>query len=85
MWKSGIVSLVVAVTISLVLLASTTSAVAASLRTTPSIGKQVAKLKGSDTVPEDIFDCSAAISSRTIIVGAPGHAKNAGRASVFEP
>ena len=69
--------------ISLPLLASTTSAVAASPRTTPPIGKQLAELKGSDTVAGDYFGSSVAISGTTAVVGAPFHAKHAGRAYVF--
>jgi hypothetical protein len=64
------------------LLASTTSAVAASPRAVPSIGTQLAELKGSDTVHGDYFGYSVAISGTTAVVGAPGHA-SAGRAYVF--
>jgi hypothetical protein len=64
------------------LLASTTSAVAAAPRTTP-IGKQLAELKGSDTVAGDIFGFSVAISGTTVVVGAPYYANHAGRAYVF--
>ena len=46
--------------------------------------KQVAELKGSDTVAGDWFGYSAAISGATVIVSAPDHAKKAGRAYVFE-
>jgi len=45
--------------------------------------EQVAELKGSDTVASDGFGSSAAISGTTVIVGADGHAKSAGRAYVF--
>jgi hypothetical protein len=69
--------------ISLPLLASTASAVAASPRTTTSIGTQLAELKGSDTVAGDAFGVSVAISGTTAIVGAFGHASFAGRAYVF--
>ena len=46
--------------------------------------KQAAELKGSDTVVGDDLGESVAISSTTAIVGAWGHAKNIGRAYVFE-
>ena len=69
--------------ISMPLLASTTAAVAASPRTTPPIGKQLAELKGSDTVAGDYFGYSVAISGTTAIVGAYGHTKDAGLAYVF--
>ena len=74
--------LVVAAT-SLPLLVSFASAVAASPRVTPSIGKQLAELKGSDTLGGDAVGVSVAISGPTAIVGAPGSAKDAGRAYVF--
>ncbi len=44
--------------------------------------KQGAELEGSDTVAFDWFG-SVAISGTTIVVGAPGHAKRAGRIYVF--
>ena len=69
--------------ISLPLLASTTSAVAATRRATPPIGKQLAELRGYDTVAGDYFGSSVAVSGTTGIVGADGHAKDAGRAYVF--
>jgi hypothetical protein len=46
--------------------------------------KQVAELKGSGTVDNDFFGLSVAISGTTALVGAPGHADDAGRAYVFE-
>ena len=46
--------------------------------------KQAAELKGSGTVVGDGFGGSVAISGTTAVVGAPGHAKAAGRAYVFE-
>ena len=45
--------------------------------------EQVAELKGSDTVAGDGFGYAVAISGTTVIVGAPDHAKDAGRAYVF--
>ena len=45
---------------------------------------QVAELKGSDTVAQDEFGFSVAISGTTAVVGADGHANKAGRAYVFE-
>ena len=53
--------------ISLPLLASSTSAVAASPRTTPPIGTQLAELKGSDTVAGDFFGYSVAFSGTTAV------------------
>jgi hypothetical protein len=81
---TGLLVLVAVGAISLPLLASTTSAVAASPRTTPPIGTQLAELKGSDTVADDEFGASLAISGTTAIVGAFVHANDAGRAYVFE-
>ena len=69
--------------ISLPLLAGTSSAVAASPRTTPPIGTQLAELKGSDTVAGDFFGYSVALSGSTAVVGAYVHANSAGRAYVF--
>ena len=46
--------------------------------------KQAAELKGSDTVAGDDFGYSVAISGTTAVVGADGHAREAGRAYVFE-
>jgi hypothetical protein len=45
--------------------------------------RQVAELKGSDTVADDGFGVSVAISGATAIAGAPGFSKQAGRAYVF--
>ena len=45
--------------------------------------KQVGELKGSDTVASDGFGVSVAISGTTVVVGADGHAKEAGRAYIF--
>ena len=45
--------------------------------------KQAAELKGSDTVAADYFGWSVAVSGTTVVVGAVGHAKYAGRAYVF--
>jgi hypothetical protein len=46
---------------------------------------QAAQLKGSDTAPSgDWFGESVGISGTTVVVGAPLHAKQAGRAYVFE-
>ena len=44
---------------------------------------QVAELKGSDTVGHDLFGYSVAVSGTTVVVGAFGTAKGAGRAYVF--
>ena len=45
--------------------------------------RQVAELKGSDTVASDGFGSSVAISGTTAIVSAQGYAKGLGRAYVF--
>jgi hypothetical protein len=45
--------------------------------------KQVAELKGSDTVARDSFGGSVAISDAGIIVGAASHANQVGRAYLF--
>jgi nucleoside-specific outer membrane channel protein Tsx len=45
--------------------------------------KQLAELKGSDTVTKDLFGWSVAVSGATAIVGAVGHGDYAGRAYVF--
>ncbi|MGA2805980.1 MAG: FG-GAP repeat protein [Acidimicrobiales bacterium] len=45
--------------------------------------RQVAELKGSDTVPGDFFGDSVAVSGSTVVVGAENHASDAGRAYVF--
>ncbi len=83
MRRSLIGGLLVVVATSLPLLVSPASAVAASPRVAPSIGKQLAELKGSDTLTGDAVGVSVAISGTTAIVGAPGSAKDAGRAYVF--
>ena len=47
--------------------------------------KQTGEPKGSDTVAfADYFGVSVAVSGTTAIVGAWGHASNAGRAYLFE-
>ena len=51
---------------------------------TPAGWKQVAELKGSDTVASDYLGDAVALSGTTAVVGADGHAKNSGRAYVFE-
>jgi hypothetical protein len=83
MRTSRIASLVAVGAISLSTLASTASAIAASPRTSASIGTQLAMLKGSDTVASDYFGGRVAISGMTAIVGARDHAKEAGQAYVF--
>jgi nucleoside-specific outer membrane channel protein Tsx len=69
--------------ISLPFLADKSSVVAASPRAAAPIGKQLAELKGSDTVAGNALGISVAISGTTALVGAPGFAKDAGRAYVF--
>ncbi|MGA3354630.1 MAG: hypothetical protein ABSD85_15825 [Acidimicrobiales bacterium] len=87
MRKLGIASpsvlLAAGVISSLPLLASLTSTIGVSPRTTSPIGKLLAELKGSDTVAGNAFGVSVAISGAIATVGAPGYAKNAGRAYVF--
>jgi len=84
MRTSRIASLVAVGAISLPLLAGTASAVAASPRTVASSWKQVAPLLGSDSVANDEFGYSVAISGTTAVVGAWFHAGYTGRAYVFE-
>jgi hypothetical protein len=50
---------------------------------TPTGWRQSAELVGSDTVTADWFGGSVAVSGSTIVVGAPNHASDAGRAYVF--
>jgi hypothetical protein len=69
--------------IALPLLAAAGSGSAARPRTTPPIGTQLAELKGVDTVPNDAFANSVAISGTTAIVGSLYYAAGAGRAYVF--
>ena len=83
MRRSLVGGLLVVAATSLPLLVSSASAVAASPRATPSIGRQLAELKGSDTLSGDAVGVSVAISGTTALVGAPGSAKDAGRAYVF--
>jgi hypothetical protein len=45
--------------------------------------RQTAELKGADTGAKDNFGESVAVSGSTIVVGAYGHARPAGRAYVF--
>jgi hypothetical protein len=51
---------------------------------TAGVWKQRAELKGSDTVADDYFGGSVALSGTTAIVGAPYYANHAGRAYVFK-
>ncbi len=46
-------------------------------------GWRATELKGSDTVAKDDFGDAVAISGNTVVVGAFGHASEAGRAYVF--
>ena len=79
---AGLCVILVLGAFSLPLLASTTEA-AATPRTAPPIGKQLAELKGSGTLAGLRFGYSVAISGTTAVVGAEGHAKDAGLAYVF--
>jgi hypothetical protein len=45
--------------------------------------RRTAHLKGTDTVANDAFGISVAVSGTTVLVGAPFHANGAGRAYVF--
>ena len=83
MRRSAVGGLLVVAATSLPFLVSSASAVAASPRAAPSIGKQLAELKCSDTLTGDAVGVSVAISGTTALVGAPGSAKDAGRAYVF--
>ena len=56
---------------------------AAYVFTTSGEGWQPTELKGSDTVAKDDFGESVAASGSTIVVGAFGHASEAGRAYLF--
>jgi len=44
---------------------------------------QVAELKGSDTVPRDVFGASVAVSGTTVAIGAPGANQSGGHVYVF--
>ena len=79
----GLTALSVIAATPVTLIATRTSAGAVRTRTTPPIGKQLAELKGSDTVAGDEFGSSVTISGSTAVVGAPFHARQAGRAYVF--
>jgi hypothetical protein len=67
----------------LALSGSTATAVDASPWAAPSIGTQLAILKGSDTVGYDYFGYKVAISGTTAVVGADSYRNSAGRAYVF--
>ncbi len=75
-------ALITAGAISMPLLGVTPTAFANPL-TTPTIGKLVAELTGSDAVAGDDFGATVAISGTTVAVGAPSHANYAGRAYVY--
>jgi hypothetical protein len=45
--------------------------------------RSTAVLKGADTLPRDRFGQAAAIAGATIVIGAPGNRRSAGRAYVF--
>ena len=49
----------------------------------PTGWRQVAELKGQDTVANDYFGRAVAISGTGVVVGAEGHAHNSGRVYVF--
>ena len=83
MRTSRVAVLVVLGGIMVSLLAGPVSASGARPRTTPPVGLQLGELKGSDTVAQDGFGVSVAISGTTVVAGAPGYAKSAGRVYVF--
>ena len=83
MRASHVAALIALGAISLPLVANFASATGVGPRTTPSIGTQLAELRGSDTVAGDYFGGSEVVSGTTAVVGAPGYAKSAGRAYVF--
>ncbi len=62
---------------------ASTSAAAPRTPGTAAIGARLAELKGSDTGGDDFFGDSVAISGTTAVVGAEGHAHDAGRAYLF--
>ena len=78
MRTSRIAVLIAVGVISVPLIAGPASARGARSRTTPSIGQQLAELKGSDTVPADGFGVSVALLGTTAVVGGWGHADSAG-------
>ena len=83
MRRSLVGGLLAITAISVPVIASSPSAVAASPRATPVAGRQLAELKGSDAVSGDAVGVSVAISGTTALVGAPGYAKDAGRVYVY--
>jgi len=83
MLRPSIGGLLAIAAISLPPLVSSASAVAASPRTMSQIERQLAELKAQDTVAGDSFGTGVSISGTTLVIGAPGHAKNEGRAYVF--
>ncbi len=83
MRTSRIAGLIAVGAISLPLLSGPASATDARLRSTPPIGRQLAELKGSDTIADNGFGVSVAISGTTIAVCAPGHSKDAGQEYMF--
>ncbi len=66
------------------LAANTAAAAIACVCAMTAVGTQLAELQGSDSVVDDTFGLSVAISGTTAIVGAGGHANNAGRAYLFQ-
>ncbi len=83
MRRSLVGGLLAIAAISSPIVAGPPSAIAASLRATTPIGRQLAELKGSDALGGDAVGVSVAISGKTAVVGAPGHAKDGGRAYVY--
>ncbi|MGA3352731.1 MAG: FG-GAP repeat protein [Acidimicrobiales bacterium] len=86
MGKSRIVALLglaSASAIVLPMLAFSAAATAASQQTAPPVGRQLAEIKGSDTVSGDAVGVSVAISGTTAVVGAPGYANDIGLVYVF--
>ena len=83
MRRSLVGGLLVMAAISSQVVAGPSPAAAASLHARTPIGEQLAELKGSDALAGDAVGVSVAISGTTAVVGAPGYAKDAGRAYVY--
>ena len=82
MRKSLIASLSALLTVGAISLPLLAGCTTTAPRTGPATGKQLAELKGSDTVVSDEFGISVAVSGTTAVVGTSG-SSYAGRAYVF--
>ena len=83
MHRSLVGGLFAAAAISFSIPVSPSSPAATSLHAVTPIGRQLAELKGSDTLAGEAVGVSVAISGTIAVVGAPGYAKDAGRAYVY--